>query len=118
MEILTYLVRIGLLAVVIAAAICLVAYGLTRLSEAVDVIDRADDIYDWDAEDDFPAAPVYLTDDHNPLLSITEASVSARCSCGKWDVIVAIRGDQQQRAYDIACDLFWTGHIAPLGATA
>lgn len=122
MEVLTIITRLGLIAIVAAAAIAAVAYGLTRLAEAADVIDDAEDIYDWDAEDDFPTAPVlvppYLRENHNLMPRITDDGAEARCSCGRWATFVPSFSVGQQRAYDFACDLYWSGHIASLGATA
>jgi len=119
MEILTVLVRLGLIAVVATAAICAIAYGLMRMSKKVDR-DVAD-LYDWEAEGDFtaaPSVPQYLRDNHNLMPSITDNGAEARCSCGHWSTFVPSASLGQQRAYDLACDLYWSGHIASLGATA
>ena len=93
-----------------------------RLSEAVDrdIADLDLDPYDWQREGDFDPPPVtvpaYLRESHNPLLTITDEAVAARCSCDQWIVSTPIR-TTQQAAYDRALELFWTGHIGTRSAS-
>lgn len=118
MELLTAIVRIALIVIVVSASLGAILYGLMKLSEAVDrdIADLDLDPYDWAAEGDFPpapAAPAYLAESHNPLLTITDDAVTARCSCDQWIVSTPIR-TTQQAAYDRALELFWAGHMDSL----
>ena len=106
MELLTAVARLAAILIVLTGACAAILYGLMRLSE-LEYDDEQP--YDWQAEGDF-ADP-----SHNPLMAITDRTVTVRCSCGNFTHVEPIRITTAS-AYRAAEDEFWSTHNREVAA--
>ena len=110
MDLLTDLIRLLLVMVCLIAFVGIGLWVLFALSDADDTARRiVADVYDWDAERDFP------NPSHNPFMVITESTVAVRCSCGEFTHVEPIKFTTRS-AYRAAEDEFWATHHEDVAA--